>query len=93
MQHKHGGLKSHRIHRPIGAAGAGFDNLDDAGIAKAAQHFAVFMAATGLREIEPLTKYTGFAKRLEDFPISPLRSQRIGRMGALGHRLPFERRR
>jgi len=51
------------------------------------------MAATGLREIEPLTKYTGFAKRLGDFPISPLRSQRIGRMGALGHRLPFERRR
>jgi len=32
------------------AAGAGFDDLDDAGIAKAAQHFAVFKAATGLRE-------------------------------------------
>jgi len=51
MQHKHCCLKSHRVHRPIGAASAGFDDLDDAGIAKAAEHLAVFIALTGLREI------------------------------------------
>jgi len=63
MQHEHGRLKSHRVHRSIGAAGAEFDDLNDAGIAKAAQHLAVFVSASRLREILAVTKYVNHHSR------------------------------